>query len=89
MLVQLSGQDRRRIRLRLKVIHRHRAGGVVSPRTSTLFFARGRPTAVVEWIDLGSVRTPLYACELDPRRLRHFQDETFQYDGLTHDPRFY
>ena len=83
--------DRRQgARLGLRVVHRHRIGNDVSSRTSELVFVKGRPVALLEWIDIGGARTPLYACELDPDRLREDPEHrgTFHYDELTTDPRF-
>ena len=44
-------QNRRKVRLGLKVIHRHRAGDAVFRRVSELVFVSGRPKAVLGWID--------------------------------------
>ena len=83
----------RRKRIRegsLKVIHRHRAGGQRFMRVSELAFIQGVPRAVLEWIDMGGVPTPLFLCDLDPRKLvaskanRH----TYYYGGETVDPRY-
>ena len=51
---------------------------------------KGRAIALLEWIDLGGVRTPLYVCDLDPTKLRPDKHDraVFHYDGLTTDPRF-
>ena len=51
---------------------------------------KGRPVALVEWIDLGGVRTPLYVCHLDPMKLRPDSRErrVFHYEDVTTDPRF-
>jgi hypothetical protein len=83
-------QERRKVRSVLKVIHRHRVAGIVSRRASALVFVKGRPVALLEWINIGGVRTPLYTCDLDPAKLRRLPDSpgTYQYDGLTVDPRF-
>jgi hypothetical protein len=82
--------DRRRVRVGLKVIHRHRVAGKVSRRVSELVFVDGRPKAVLAWIDLGGVRAPLYICELDAARLRPAKGvkNTYHYDETTVDPRF-
>jgi hypothetical protein len=44
--------------------------------------------ALLNWIDLGGIRTPLYKCELDSRKLRHYGNGTYRYGGVTIDPRF-
>lgn len=83
-------QERRKVRSVLKVIHRHRVAGIVSRRASALVFVKGQPVALLEWINIGGVRTPLYTCELDPGKLRPVPGSpgTYQYDGMTVDPRF-
>ncbi len=63
-------RNRRKVRLGLKVIHRHRAGKLIFRRVSELVFIRGKPLAVLGWIDAGGVRTPIYISELDPAKLR-------------------
>lgn len=85
--------NRRKIRLGLKVIHRHRVGGTVSRRVSELVYVRGRPKAILHWIDVGGVRTPLFMCDLDPARLRKAPTDgagknTYYYDEVTVDPRY-
>ena len=84
----LSRDERRKLRSTLKVVHRHRVGEAVSRRESALLFVRGRPFALLEWIDLGGARAPLYSCELDPSKLRHYANGTYHYDDVTVDPRF-
>lgn len=83
-------QNRSRARLGLKVIHRHRAGTSTFRRVSELVFVRGRPKAVLGWIDAGGVRTPIYICELDPAKLQKAaaMKNTYYYDEVTVDPRF-
>ena len=83
-------RNRSRIRLGLKVIHRHRAGISTFRRVSELVFTGGRPRAVLGWIDTGSVRTPVYICELDPAKLRRSASlkDTYYYDEVTVDPRY-
>lgn len=83
-------QNRRKVRLGLKVIHRHRAGESVFRRVSELVFVGGRPKAVLGWIDTGGVRTPIYICELDPAKLRKAAatSKTYYYDEVTVDPRY-
>lgn len=83
--------DRRQdVRPGLKVQHRHRVGSAVGERISEMVYVKGRPVALLDWIDLGGIRTPLYVCELDPTKLRTATDQrgVFHYDGVTTDPRF-
>jgi hypothetical protein len=80
--------ERRIARVRQKVVHRHRIGSVNFRRVSELVFIRGEPKAVLRWIDIAGVRTPIYA-DLDASRLRRIQagpKATFYYDGTTADP---
>ena len=83
-------RNRSRLRLGLKVIHRHRAGDSTFRRVSELVFIRGRPRAVLGWIDAGGVRTPIYICELDQAKLRRAAalKNTYYYDEVTVDPRY-
>lgn len=82
--------ERRKVRMGLKVIHRHRVGNRVVRRVSELVFVDGRPKALLGWIDLGGIRTPLYICELDRAKLRSPKNarNTYYYDATTVDPRF-
>jgi len=85
--------NRRKVRLGLKVIHRHRVGKLEFRRVSELVFMRGRPKAILGWIDVGGVRTPLFLCDLDPGKLRKVATgtnakNTYYYDSVTVDPRF-
>lgn len=82
--------DRRKLRVGLKVIHRHRVGDKVFRRVSELVYVGGKPRALLSWINLAGVRTPLYICELDPEKLRAADGvkNTFYYDALTVDPRY-
>jgi hypothetical protein len=82
--------ERRKVRVGLKVIHRHRVGSRVVRRVSELVFVDGRPKALLSWIDIGGIRTPLYICELDRSRLRapKGMKNTYYYDATTVDPRF-
>jgi hypothetical protein len=84
-------KDRRRIRAPLKVIHRHRIGDQEPfERESELVFVRERAVAILEWIDIGGVRTPLFICPLDREKLRPVapgRAKTFYYDDVTVDPR--
>lgn len=83
-------RNRSKGRLGLKVIHRHRAGASTFRRVSELVFVRGRPKAVLGWIDAGGVRAPIYICELDPAKLRKAASlkNTYYYDEVTVDPRY-
>ena len=83
-------RNRRKIRLGLKVIHRHRAGDSTFRRVSELVFIRGKPRAVLGWIDAGGVRTPIYIAELDPAKLKKAAalPNTYYYDEVTVDPRY-
>lgn len=72
----------------LKVRHRHRVGSAVGERVSEMIYVNGRPVALLDWIDLGGIRTPLYVCELDPTKLRTAHRGVFNYDDVTTDPRF-
>ena len=82
--------ERRKVRVGLKVIHRHRVGNRVVRRVSELVFVDGCPKALLAWIDIGGVRTPLYICELDRSKLRAPKGvkNTYYYDATTVDPRF-
>jgi hypothetical protein len=82
--------NRRKPRLGLKVIHRHRIRDKVFRRVSELVMIEGRPKALLGWINLGSVRTPIYLCDLDRSKLRRSPKSSniFYYDGITVDPRF-
>ena len=81
---------RRTSRVGLKVIHRHRIGDRVVRRVSELAMIDGRPKALLGWISLGDVRTPLYLCDLEPSKLRRSPKSrnTYYYDEITVDPRF-
>lgn len=50
----------------------------------------GRPKAILGWINLGGVRTPIYLCDLDSAKLRQAPSgtNTYFYDEITVDPRF-
>jgi hypothetical protein len=83
--------NRRKVRLGLRVIHRHRVGDVEFRRVSELVFVRGRPKAILGWIDVGGVRTPIFLCDLDPAKLRKAASagkNTYYYDAVTVDPRY-
>jgi hypothetical protein len=82
--------ERRLARVPRKVVHRHRIGSLIFKRVSELVFVRGEPKAVLRWIDIAGVRTPIYL-ELDPAKLRHIRAgaaSTFIYDGTTVDPAY-
>jgi hypothetical protein len=83
-------RNRMKIRLGLKVIHRHRAGNLVFRRVSELVFVRGKPKAVLGWVDTGGMRTPIYISELDPAKLHKAAAtaNTYYYDEVTVDPRY-
>ena len=82
-------EQRRKPRLGLKVIHRHRIGSNLVRRVSELVFINGRPVALLEWIDLGGIRTPLFTCELDLAKLQAgHRKGIYQYNDVTVDPRF-
>ena len=82
--------NRRRVRLGLKVIHRHRVGSHEFRRVSELVYVRGRPKAILGWIDVGGMRTPIYLCDLDPAKLKKAAaaKDTYYYDDVTIDPRY-
>ena len=87
----MGDRDRRTFpRTPLKVIHRHRMGDRTFRRVSELVFVNGRPRAMLEWVNLGGVRSPLYIAELDPEKLRRSTHarSTYYYDGITVDPRY-
>jgi hypothetical protein len=90
MALSYPEAERRKIRIGLKVVHQHRMGAEVSERVSDLVFADGTPHALIDWINIGGVRTPLYMCELDRTKLVPASDEkaVFYYAGVTTDPRF-
>ena len=87
----LPNRERRQgARALLQVIHRHQVGDTVFRRVSELLYVRGKPVALIDWINLGGVRTPLYTYPLDPLKLRAdvARRGVFHYDDLTADPRF-
>jgi hypothetical protein len=81
--------NRQKIRSGPKVIHRHRVGQHALRRVSELVFAHGSAQAVLGWIDIGGMQTPLLL-ELDRSRLRKPKGRLglYYYDGVTTDPRF-
>jgi hypothetical protein len=53
-------------------------------------FVQGRAVAILDWVDIGGVRTPLWICPLDRTKLRPKEpgrEKTFYYDDVTVDPR--
>jgi len=85
--------NRRKVRRGLKVVHRHRVGTLEFRRVSELVFVGARPKAILGWIDVGGVRTPIYLCDLDPHKLRkaaagNMAKNTYYYDAVTVDPRY-
>ena len=82
--------DRRKNRLGLKVIHKHRIGDKIFRRVSELVVIDGKPKALLGWIDMGGVRTPIYLCDLEHRKLHRSatSPNTYYYEEITVDPRF-
>lgn len=85
----MGSRERRRPRAKLKVIHRHRIEGQgEGQRESELVFTgQGAAVAILEWIDMGGVRTPVFACPLDARKLHRESEKTYSYEDVTQDPR--
>lgn len=83
-------ERRRGVRAGLQVVHRHQVGDTVFRRVSELLYVNGRPVALIDWINLGGVRTPLYTYPLDPGKLRPdvARRGVYHYDEVTADPRF-
>jgi hypothetical protein len=82
-------ERRHEVRPGLKVVHRHRIGAAVVERTSELLYVNRRPVALLDWINLGGIRTPLYKCQLDEGKLHPAKERgVFHYDGMTSDPRY-
>lgn len=83
-------RQRSRARLVTKVIHRHRVGSFEFRRVSELVFIRGTPKAILGWVDVAGVLTPIYLCDLDPAKLRRspVSRDTWYYDATTVDPRY-
>ena len=83
-------KERRKRRLGLKVIHKHRVGDKVLRRVSELIIIEGQPKALLGWINFGGVRTPIYLCDLDLAKLHRSatSTSTFYYEEITVDPRF-
>ena len=82
---------------KVRVIHRHRLGGLVYRRVSELVFIDGLPKAVLAWIDMAGDRAAIY-CDLEPDKLREsFMRQrtqggraktTYYYDEITVNPRY-
>lgn len=85
-----SMHERRKARIGLQVIHRHRAGDITYRRVSELVFVHGRPKAVLGWINAGGVRAPISICDLDPKKLKKAAatPKTYYYEEVTVDPRY-
>src|SRR5687768_12633735 len=80
--------ERRSVRMEQKVVHRHRIGAQVFKRVSEFVYVHGAPKAILRWIDVADMRTPLYL-DLDPAKLRRIRAGTrtlFFYRGTTVDP---
>ena len=80
--------SRRLARVPQTVTHRHRTGSRVLQRVSELVFIRGRPKAILRWINIAGIRTPIYA-ELDPAKLRQPRTPrgaAARYEGMTTEP---
>jgi hypothetical protein len=64
-------------------------GELIFRRVSELVFIYGRPKAVLGWIDVGGVRTPIYLSDLDAAKLHALPEKnTYTYDDVTDDPRY-
>ena len=61
-------------------------------RVSELVYIQGQPKALLGWINIGGLRTPIYICNLAPDKLHQAPGErsrnTFYYDDITVDPRY-
>lgn len=56
-----------------------------------MVFIGGRPKAILDWIDMGAGRTPVYLDELESARLQgppRGEKGVYFYEGETVDPRF-
>lgn len=82
--------DRRTARVGFTVKHNHREGsGAAECTLSELVFVHGGPKAVLAWIDVGGLRTPIWV-DLDPAKLVAIGDAArgqYVYRGTTVDPR--
>ena len=80
--------ERRAARVPQKVVHRHRIGSLVVKRLSEFVLVRGEPKAILKWIDIAGIRTPIYI-DLESSKLRRVQagpKTRFIYDGTTVEP---
>jgi hypothetical protein len=80
--------ERRAARVPQKVVHRHRIGSLVFKRVSEFVRVRGEPKAILKWIDIAGMRTPIYV-DLDSSKLRRVQagpKTRFFYAGTTVEP---
>jgi hypothetical protein len=60
-------------------------------RVSELVFGNRGPRAILAWLDVGGVRTPLYLCDLDRAKLKRLPGarNTYLYEDETVDPRYF
>lgn len=80
--------ERRAARVQQKVIHRHRIGAQLFRRVSEFVVIHGAPKALLRWVDIAGIRTPIYV-DLDPgklRRIRAGSSIIHVYRGTTIDP---
>lgn len=83
----MSGMNRRRARVGLTVAHKHCFGEAPPVDiVSELAVLRGQPKAILEWIDLGGVRTPI-CVDLEPGKLTDLRCGRYAYEAITVDPR--
>lgn len=70
------------------MLHKHRVGDAAPvDRASELAYLRGGPKAILDWIDVGGMRTPI-CVDLDPAKLvRTDGPRRFAYTDTTTDPR--
>ena len=59
---------------------------VIIPVWATFYVLR----AILGWIDVGGLRTPIYLADLDPAKLKKAAaaKDTYYYDDVTVDPRY-
>jgi hypothetical protein len=78
--------NRQASRYKLKVIHLHRVASDVARRVSELVMVKGQPNLVFGWVNLGSIRTPIFL-PLDPHKLhRGSEPGVYHYSEITTDP---
>jgi hypothetical protein len=80
--------ERRTARVPQKVVHRHRIGTRVVRRESEFVLVRGEPKALLRWLNIAGIRTPIYV-SLDPAKLKRIRAGNrvlFHYEGTTVDP---